>query len=120
MYTGILQMNIRLRTLRREKGYTQEFLAKKIGVSQTVISKIERGSQIPDAYLIRQLSDVFQVSTDYILHKSEYRYSADELFPENLHRSKVVQHPLQLLERLNMRQKISLEYFLRTVLFSQN
>ena len=44
-------MKTRIKELRREKNYTQEALAAKVGVNQTALSRIECGLTIPDADL---------------------------------------------------------------------
>lgn len=66
-------MKTRIKELRQEKEFTQKFLAHQIGATQAALSKIERGTSIPDANLLIKLSDIFQVSTDYILCLSDYR-----------------------------------------------
>lgn len=53
--------------LRKEAGWSQEELAEKIGVSRQSISKWEGAQSIPDMKKILKLSEVFQVSTDYLL-----------------------------------------------------
>lgn len=52
---------------------TQFELGKKLNYSDKAISKWERGEAIPDAYILKQMSELFHVSVDYILtdHSSE-------------------------------------------------
>lgn len=50
-----------LRGLRAQHGYTQEFVAYKLGISQNAYSKIERGKTRMDIDHIYKLADVFQV-----------------------------------------------------------
>ena len=70
-------MKTRIKELRLEKNLTQQTLAKYLGTNQTTLSKIECGLAIPDAMLLISLSNLFHVSTDYILCLSEERLSAD-------------------------------------------
>ena len=58
-------MKTRIKQLRQEKNYTQEFLAVKVGANQTALSRIECGLSIPDADLIVRLSAAFHVSAAY-------------------------------------------------------
>ena len=57
----------RLKELRNIKGMTQEELAEKLDVSRQSISKWEGAQSIPDMNKILKLSEVFGVSTDYLL-----------------------------------------------------
>ena len=53
--------------LRKKAGWSQEELAYQMGVSRQSVSKWESGSSIPDLERILKLSQVFGVSTDYLL-----------------------------------------------------
>lgn len=60
----------RLRDLREDKDLTQTQIAEMLGIQQTVYSRYERGYQnIPLEYLLF-LADFYQVSTDYILGRT--------------------------------------------------
>lgn len=52
---------------RKKNGWSQEELADKLGVSRQSVSKWESAQAIPDMKKILQLSEVFGVSTDYLL-----------------------------------------------------
>ena len=62
-------MNIadRIQYLRKQKGLSQEELADKIGVSRQAVSKWESEQSTPDLDNIIVMSDLFEVTTDYIL-----------------------------------------------------
>lgn len=53
--------------LRKEKGWSQEDLAYKLGVSRQAVSKWESMASMPDLDKIVKLSKVFGVTTDYLL-----------------------------------------------------
>lgn len=60
----------RLRDLREDHDLKQAEIASYLGIAQTVYSRYERGFQtIPVEHLIR-LADYYQVSTDYILGRT--------------------------------------------------
>lgn len=63
------EMNIadRIQYLRKQKGFSQEELADKVGVSRQSVSKWESEQSTPDLEKIIILSDIFDVTTDYIL-----------------------------------------------------
>ena len=62
-------MNIadRIQYLRKQKGYSQEELADKVGVSRQAVSKWESEQSTPDLEKVIIMSDFFGVTTDYIL-----------------------------------------------------
>ncbi len=63
----------RLRTLRKERGWTQSTVAQKLGIAFSTFAKYERGDIKPDMDKLLQIADLFQVSTDYLLGKSPLR-----------------------------------------------
>ena len=62
-------MNIseKILKLRKEKGLSQEAFAEKLGVSRQSVSKWESGGTLPDIDKIIAMSELFGVSTDYLL-----------------------------------------------------
>lgn len=58
-------------TLRKKNGLSQEELAEKMNVSRQSVSKWEGAQSVPDLNKIIALSEIFGVSTDYLL-KDEY------------------------------------------------
>lgn len=64
-----LTMNIadRIQCLRKNKGLSQEELADKVGVSRQAVSKWESERSTPDIEKIIIMSELFEVTTDYIL-----------------------------------------------------
>ena len=53
--------------LRKQNGWSQEELAEKLNISRQSVSKWESGTSIPDLDKIIKLSEIFEVSTDYLL-----------------------------------------------------
>ncbi|MFU2222266.1 helix-turn-helix domain-containing protein [Streptococcus pluranimalium] len=69
----------RIRDLREDYDFTQEYLAKYLSCSQSTYSRIETGKrQVSIDYLI-QLSKLYQVSTDYILGLTDNPYRLKRL-----------------------------------------
>lgn len=56
--------------LRKKNGWSQEELANRLGVSRQAVSKWESAGAIPDLDKIIKMSDLFSVSTDYLLKDS--------------------------------------------------
>ena len=62
-----MEFGEKLRTLRREKGLSQEELAAMVGVSRQALSKWEAGQSRPELDKLLALSDVFSVTMDSLV-----------------------------------------------------
>ncbi len=60
--------------LRKRNGMSQEALAEKLDVSRQSVSKWETGESVPDIDRIIKLSEIFGVSTDYLLKNEATEY----------------------------------------------
>ncbi|MCS1384793.1 MULTISPECIES: helix-turn-helix domain-containing protein [Lysinibacillus] len=61
----------RLKKLRKEKKLTQTELGSKINVTKVSISGYESGNRSPDTDTLQRLADFFEVSTDYLLGRTD-------------------------------------------------
>ena len=68
--------------LRKKNGWSQEELAEKLDVSRQSISKWESAQSAPDMNRILKMSEIFGVSTDYLL-KDTIDSFPGELLPES-------------------------------------
>ena len=57
----------KIQALRKQQGMSQEQLSAIMAVSRQAISKWEVGESIPDVDNVVQLSEIFEVTTDYLL-----------------------------------------------------
>src|SRR3712207_1163231 len=57
----------KIMSLRKKMGWSQEDLANELNVSRQSVSKWETGASIPDMNKVIQMSDLFGVTTDYLL-----------------------------------------------------
>lgn len=64
-------LGTRLKYLRTQKKLTQKQLAEKINVTHVSISGYESGNRSPDTDTLQRLADFFEVSTDYLLGRSD-------------------------------------------------
>ena len=71
--------------LRKRSGWSQEELAEKLGVSRQAVSKWESGASLPDLDRTVKMSQLFCVSTDYLLKDEieEVTLPEGELAPES-------------------------------------
>ena len=56
-----------LKTLRKNKGITQEELAVRLNVVRQTISKWEKGQSVPDAEMLVKLAEFFEVPVSQLL-----------------------------------------------------
>ena len=61
----------RLKELRKVKGITQKAVADNVGLSETSYQHYERATREPIMSNISKLADFFEVSTDYLLGRSD-------------------------------------------------
>ena len=67
----VSSMKNNLKTLRKDRGYTQIALQMKTGIEQSLLSKFESGERIPPTETLVRLADFYDVSIDYILCRTE-------------------------------------------------
>lgn len=61
----------RIRDLREDHDYTQEYVARILGTSQTVYARYERAANELPIHHLLTLCKLYQVSSDYILGLSD-------------------------------------------------
>ena len=64
---------LRIKELREEKGLSQLQFAQKVNLTQQAISLYEKGDREPSLEVIKNIADFFEVTTDYLLGKSDIR-----------------------------------------------
>ena len=57
----------RINALRKERGWSQQQLAKKIGTSGPIIGRYERGAMTPSVEVAKKLADTFGVTLDFLV-----------------------------------------------------
>lgn len=65
----------RLRDLRVEKNMTQEDLSKKLNVSRATVGRYETNERFPDKDILKKIADIFDVSLDFLLGRTDNRSS---------------------------------------------
>lgn len=64
----------KIRKYRTEKGYTQEFMANQLGISQNAYHKIESGQTQVKAQTLEQIADVLEVDRTKLLNGEGGKY----------------------------------------------
>ncbi|MBQ3146091.1 MAG: helix-turn-helix transcriptional regulator [Clostridia bacterium] len=81
--------------LRKEKKLTQIEFAQKLNYSDKAISKWERAESLPDVIVLKQISDIFGISVDYLL--KEHSENEKLVLVKNKKNSKINKVSLTLL-----------------------
>lgn len=66
-----MNLGTRVMEKRKEKNFTQEMLANKLGISAAHVSQIENGQRRPSYSLLIKLAHVFDIPIDYFLKTGE-------------------------------------------------
>lgn len=61
----------RLRQLRKSRGIFQKALAQELGISFQALSMMETAERWPSIEVLAAIADFFDVSTDYLLDRSD-------------------------------------------------
>ncbi|MDE6362417.1 MAG: helix-turn-helix domain-containing protein [Clostridia bacterium] len=61
----------RLRELRLQQGYSQQYMAKKLHIKQQSYSRYELATGEPSLVTLREIAVMFNVSTDYLVGLSD-------------------------------------------------
>ena len=96
----------RIQSLRKAKGMSQEELADAVGVSRQAVSKWESEQATPDLDKVVIMSDVFEVTTDYLLKGIEPVKTDDHKTMADVIDQKV------LTEQNSKRAKTAIKWFL--------
>ena len=69
---------MRLREIREDRDLTQAQVAKRIGVTAAMVSSYETDIRLPSYEVMVRLADLFGVTVDYLLCRTDERLTAKE------------------------------------------
>ncbi len=93
-----------IKTLRKQKGYSQEQLADKLNVVRQTVSKWEKGYSVPDADMLEKIADVFEVDVSDLLGKEISAETETTDIGELVKQLTILNE--YMAERVRMRKKI--------------
>lgn len=99
----------RIKVLREELGLKQEDLAKKMSVSPSTIGMYETNKREPNNELILKLAEYFNVTTDYLLGKTDIRNTGKQI--DNVLNEAMIGMSKEEYEALNETQKKQIRDF---------
>lgn len=91
----------RIKDLRIQSDLTQQEVADKLNVTKQTVSQYERGLRRPDMESLEAISDVFNVSVDYILGKSDVTIQIVDEKDLEILRNQQLRRLLAYYEKLN-------------------
>ncbi|SFA49987.1 Transcriptional regulator, contains XRE-family HTH domain [Parageobacillus thermantarcticus] len=65
----MMKLGEKLKYLRKQHNWTQEQLAQHLNISRSQISKWENGELLPDVQSLEKLSNLYEVSVDFLIGK---------------------------------------------------
>lgn len=100
-----MSISEKIQQLRKSRGLSQEQLAEKLDISRQAVSKWESGTSTPDIEKIVLMSELFEVSTDYLI-KGEETSKSNETVQQSVH----LQSKLYIID-INKRKLSTFEEF---------
>jgi transcriptional regulator with XRE-family HTH domain len=88
----------RIASLRAQRGWTQQQLADRLGVSRVAVSHLEVGISSPDARTVALLAGVFHLEPHDLVGGTEYPPAKADRLPLVVARHTEVEHQLALME----------------------
>ncbi len=105
-------LGLKVRAVREASGMTQEELAAACEVSWRTISNLERGTVVPDLFMVYKISQVFNLSIDEMLGgRLPPNKSLSRLEKENLVIEKIRKTDDNLLDYIDEQLKLLLKHF---------
>ena len=90
-----------LRSLRISKSLTQSEVAEKLGLTTNAYQSYERGTSEPNCKSLRTLADYYGVSVDYLIGRTNERYSENTVIEQYMTLPKNVQVALlELIQKM--------------------
>lgn len=72
-----MKLGARLKKEREKRNWSQIYVSKKIGITNAVLSNYERGQRDPDTETLAKLAKLYEVSTDYLLGRTDIPFIAE-------------------------------------------
>lgn len=108
-----MAIHTKIKDLRKEKGWSQKELAGKLDMHPVNMTKLEKGQNMPSVDTLIRMSDVFNVSIDYLL--------SDEVMQKGsaILQDKELLEAFAKVERMDDKNKILIKEFLDAFIIKQ-
>lgn len=107
----VYDFGVILQKLRKEKGFTQEQLARLIHKESSIISRYEKGLQNPTFETVKEFAAIFNVSMDYLAGMG--KHSNISTFGMNPEQIAITKNLIEAFRKKNIStfQKMSAEHY---------
>lgn len=99
------ELNIKLKTLRKEHGYTQEQLADILNLTRSSIANYENGINEPSISILVAIADLYNVSLDWLTGRTKTRYNSNLYIKDNIENIDVITKIYELLKNFDISRK---------------
>ena len=69
----------RLKEVRQDRGITQKEISKLLNISLNSYSRYERGKRTPDIHILKKITEILNISSDYLLEISDIPLTIQEV-----------------------------------------
>lgn len=114
----IMELGELLEQLRTEHDYTQDYVASRIHVEQPTVSNYESGKAMPSYAVLIELANLYDVSIDYLLQRTNIRASFAKL-AQGIRLTNGKKLPIDTMMRLTDRDKERLIDYVELLLGQQ-
>jgi len=103
----------KIKKLRRERNWTQDYLGEKIGIHGRHISRYENNKVRPSIKALKKLAEAFELSVD------ELTYDEGKIMPEGIIRDKELLHQFGELEKASEEDRSVAKKVIQALLMKQ-
>jgi MerR family transcriptional regulator, light-induced transcriptional regulator len=86
----------RLKRIRRDRNLRQVDLANILGLAQTTVANYEQGTRFPDEVILSKIADIFNVSLDFLLARTDIRLNNEEIMYNDTPAENVIPESIEL------------------------
>jgi transcriptional regulator with XRE-family HTH domain len=79
-------IRMRIKKIRVEKGYSQEYMADMLSISQNAYHKLERGHTRINLQKFIEISKILEIEISELINGPEYVYMFSKYYHQTLHR----------------------------------
>ncbi len=96
--TGTSSLATRIGVLRTRRGWTQQLLADRLGISRVAVSHLEAGINSPDARTVALLAGTFDMEPHDLVAGTDYPAAKGDRLPLVVTRHTEVEHQVALMD----------------------
>jgi len=104
-----MELHSKIKQLRKEKGLSQQEFADKMGLHISYVSRLENGHSQPSIEVLKKLTEVFEVSADYLLNGAADSYNIEI-------KNKSLAGKMQLIDELDEEEQQALNKVIDSML----